>query len=102
MLSVTPGVHASESAVSGTNRVLIGPDVTPEWEPKFSEPSSPLAPLITEQPGTIDALTWKDCVVTACSGTNGKTFVITTKRRKSVPTPGEEPDFFLHMREANR
>lgn len=65
MLSATPGVQAMDYAPFGTKLVLTGALSTPLWLPKSSVPRSPPLPVATAHPGTIVALTLKDCEVTA-------------------------------------
>lgn len=65
MLSATPGVQAIDNAPFGTKLVLTGALSTPLWVPKSSVPRSPPLPAATAQPGTMVALTLKDCDVTA-------------------------------------
>ena len=65
MLSATPGVQAIDNAPFGTKLVLTGALSTPLWVPKSSVPRTPPLPVATAHPGTIVALTLKDCDVTA-------------------------------------
>ncbi|MNR67264.1 hypothetical protein D3C85_1911680 [compost metagenome] len=55
MLSATFGVQAIDNDPFGTKLVFTCPVATPERVPKFSDPSTPPVPVVTEQPGVIVA-----------------------------------------------
>ena len=86
MLSATPGVQAIDNAPFGTKLVLTGALSTPLWVPKSSVPRTPPLPVATAHPGTIVALTLKDCDVTASAAGAISNPTISAKKGCTCPS----------------